>query len=92
MKRTIVAVALGATLALTGTACGAPVETQDQNVEDCDQEDFENREAECGFADEEEDGDGGVFGKLKKKSSKYKSKIRVNTGGGSFGGTSKKRR
>lgn len=51
LRKTLAALALGALL-LTGTAasCGEPA-ADGVEVEDCDAEDYANREDDCGFTD-----------------------------------------
>lgn len=52
LRKTLAALALGALL-LTGTAaaCGEPAADGGVEVEDCDAEDYANRESDCGFTD-----------------------------------------
>jgi hypothetical protein len=48
VKRALTALALGAVLASGAVACGDPA-APPVEVEDCDAEDYANREEECGF-------------------------------------------
>ncbi len=53
MRRKLAVAFLGAALVLAGTAssCGSSSGSPGVEVEDCDAEDYRNREAECGFTD-----------------------------------------
>lgn len=53
MRRSLLSAFLGAVLILSGTAssCGSTSDGSGVEVEDCDAEDFRNREADCGFTD-----------------------------------------
>lgn len=51
--RPIAAIAVGISMALTAVACGSPDQAQPSQVEveDCDAEDYINKEDDCGFTD-----------------------------------------